>query len=526
MEASTNCNGIPDPENDIIARRITSEDLLRRAKTLLAEVERLGQHLARVYNDYFQKVPMDMHISLASSLCTEIECIKKDINSADPFVSHRLQSSNLPFFEYVWDMAKRQRNIVKLRFSVFPGVYKSQILGPGIRIVVSQGESRPSRGQGFIIDCVADGGASWWKVSSMTNKRLLFDMAKEAIYCGDSEDDDDEGESAAQDLSDIPLVKMAKTLAHTAKGYRFQNTSPTPHLVLPRIVEKQHAEVDRILDACRSMGVNLVCSGELTPVSPLSDDLLYTMVPGPKSHFTRILNIDTSVLVALASDFSHTKVKKQAWFSHSHNDHTDLERKEHMLPLIYPVLDGHELVCTKEAADAFSHIVNTIATDAESARAHLILAVDPTKSSDQRVEELRSLSIHEVPSSLKLPIRIVDANENNCQSRFSLEIMKELRVLLNPGRSVFAYGWAKGITTLTCNAVAIKQLEKGLEKLPGLGGLEWPSMWAFPTSRPLVGTPKDGSIRKRIRKHIGDCSVTCTCGVEELYGGRSDVTII
>ncbi|KAI1488784.1 hypothetical protein F5X96DRAFT_50847 [Biscogniauxia mediterranea] len=525
MDSSTNGPGSPDLTDDAAARVDTSEDLLRRAKTLLAEVEHLGHHLTKVYNGYFQKAPLDMHVSFASTLRTEIECIKKDINSADPFASHRLQSSNLPFFELVWDMAKRQRNIVKLRFSVFPGEFKTQILGPGSRIVLSQGDSRPSRGHGFIIDCVADGGSSWWKVSSMTNKRLLFDMAKEAIYCGDSEDEDGD-DSVAQDLSDIPLVKMAKTLAHTARGYRFQNASPTPYLVLPRVVEKQHAEVDKILDACRNMGVNLICSSELTPAPPLSYDLLHAIVPGPKAKFSHVLNIDTSVLVALASDFSHTKVEKQAWFSHSHNDHTDLESKEHMLPLVYPILDGHELVCTKEAADAFSHIVNTIATDAESARAHLILNVDSAKSSDQRVEELRSLSIHGVPPSLKLPIRIVDANENNCQSRFSPEVSKKLSVLLNPGRSVFAYGWARGITTLTCNAVAIKQLEKELEKLSSLGGLEWPSMWAFPTSRPLVGTPKDGSIRKRIRKHIGDCSVACTCGVEELYGGRSDVTII
>ncbi|KAI1498906.1 hypothetical protein F5X99DRAFT_411609 [Biscogniauxia marginata] len=529
MDSSTNGDGSGDgsgdTENDAAARLAASEDLLRRAKALLSEIEDLGYHLARVYNGYFQKSPMDMHSSLASTLRTEIEGIKKEINSTDPLASHRVQSSNLPFFELIWDTAKRQRDIVKLRHSVFPGVFKTQILAPGTRILLSQGESRPSRGHSFTIDCVADGGLSWWKVSSMTNKRLLFDMAKEAVYCGDSEDEDDD-ESATEYYSDIPLVKMAKNLVESARGHRIRNTSPEPYLVLPRVVENQYAEVDKILNMCRNMGVNILCGAALAPAPPLSDSLLHIMVPGPRANFSPVLNIDTSVLVALASDFSHAKVEKQPWFSHSHNDHADLERKEPMLPLLYPVLGSHQLVCTKEAADAFSHIVNTIATDAESARAHLMVNIDSTKSREQRVEELRTLSIHDVPSCLQLPIHIVDANENNCQSRFSTEIMQELSVLLNPGRSVFAYGWARGISTLTCNGVAIKQLEKGLEKLSGLGGLEWPSMWAFPTSRPLVGTPKDGSIRKRVRKHIGDCSVTCTCGVQELYGGRSDVTII
>ncbi|KAI1082905.1 hypothetical protein F5B20DRAFT_530793, partial [Whalleya microplaca] len=249
------------------------------------------------------------------------------------------------------------------------------------------------------------------------------------------------------------------------------------------------------------------------------------MAPNPKANFSNILNIDTSLLVALASDFSHTTVVKQPWFSHSHNDHADLESKESMLSLLYPVIGDHELVCTQEAADTFMHIVDTLATESEKARAYLLLQADPPKSQQQRIEELRRLSKHEVPACLQLPIHIVDMNEDGCQERFTDAVKKTLEPVLNPGRSVFSYGWASGRTTLTSNAVAIKQLEKDLEKLPDLGGLPWPSIWAFPTSRPLLGIPKDSTIQKRVRKHIGDCSVTCTCGIQELYGHQSDVTI-
>ncbi|KAI0833926.1 hypothetical protein F5Y06DRAFT_290135 [Hypoxylon sp. FL0890] len=517
---------LSDVAQDAAARLAASEGLLKRAESLQSELQRFADHLAKVYSDYFQHMPTYMHTSFTSELRAEVESLERavqDLKAADTSASHRVQSTNLPFLEPVWDTAKKSRDIVRLRCAVSTGPFKKPILAPGTRIVRTQGESKPFRSGSFIIDVVADGGHSWYKVSSMTNKRVLFDLAKEAIYCGDSDDDED-AETATHDYSDIPLVKLAKNLADTAKGHRIQAKSPITFLVLPRIKEGEHPEIDAVLEACRQLGVNILCGDALSPAPPLSDTLLHTMAPSPKANFTEVLNIDTSLLVALASDFSHTTVTKQPWFSHSHNDHADLESEQSMLSLVYPILGNHKLVCTQEAAETFFHIVDTLATDSEKARAHLIVGSDPEKSQEQRVEGLRSLSIHEVPSYLQLPISIVNMNENNCQDRLTDEIKKKLETVLNPGRSVFSYGWASGLTTMTCNSVVIKQLEKDLEQLPTLGDLPWPSIWAFPTSRPFVGVPKD--IRKRVRKHIGDCSVTCTCGVDELYGHRSNVTII
>ncbi|KAI0147927.1 hypothetical protein F4776DRAFT_288858 [Hypoxylon sp. NC0597] len=525
MGSSTDSHPLDDVAQDAAARLAASEDLLKRAESLQSELQRFADHLAEVYSDYFQHMPTYMHTSFTSELRAEVESLEKavrDLKSADALASHRVQSTNLPFLEPVWETAKKSRDIVRLRCAVSTGPFKKPILAPGTRIVRSQGESKPFRSGSFIIDVVADGGHSWYKVSSMTNKRLLFDLAKEAVYCGDSDDED--AETVTQDYSDIPLVKLARNLVDTAKGHRIQAKSPSTFLILPRIKEGEYPEVDSVLEACRRLGVSLLCGDSLSPAPPLSDSLLHTMAPSPKANFTEVLNIDTSLLVALASDFSHTTVTKQPWFSHSHNDHTDLESKQSMLSLVYPILGNHKLVCTQEAAETFFHIADTLATDSEKARAYLILGSDPEKSQKQRIEELRQLSIHEVPSCLQLPIRIVDMNENNCQDRLTDPIKKKLETVLNPGRSVFSYGWASGLTTMTCNSVVIKQLEKGLEQLPNLGDLPWPSIWAFPTSRPFVGVPKD--IRKRIRKHIGDCSVTCTCGVDELYGHQSNVTII
>ncbi|KAI0889744.1 uncharacterized protein GGS22DRAFT_3512 [Annulohypoxylon maeteangense] len=514
-----------DATQDYTAKLAACEKVLKRAELVQSEVQRFVAHVEDVYSDYFQHMLTYVHTSFSHELRAEIESLERtyrELQSENHRTLDRAQSSNIAFLEPVWETAKRSRDIVRLRCAVSTGPFKNQILAPGTRIVRTQGQSQ-SRSGTFIIDVIADGGHSWSKVSSMTNKRVLFDLAKEAIYYGDSDDDEDT-EPAIQDYSDIPLVKLARNLADTAKGHRIQTKSPSTFLILPRIKEGVCAEVDKVLEVCRQLGVTLLCGEALSPAPPFSDDLLHIMAPSPKANFTDVLNIDTSLLVALASDFSHTNVVKQPWFSPTHNDHVDLESERPMLSLVYPMIGNHKLVCTKEAADTFFHIVDTLATDSEKARAYLILSPDSGKSQEQRVKESQPLSIHEVPPYLQLPISIIDLNDSNCQYRLTDPIKKTLESVLNPGRSVFSYGWAGGLTTLTCNSVIVKQLEKDLERLPTLGDLPWPSIWAFPTSRPFVGVPRDS--RKQVRKHIGDCSVTCTCGVDELYGHRSNVTII
>ncbi|RYO77739.1 hypothetical protein DL766_008761 [Monosporascus sp. MC13-8B] len=416
-----------------------------------------------------------------------------------------------------------------LRYGVSSQQYSKQILAPGTRIFRSFGESRPSKDCNLVIDVVADGGQSWWKVSSMTNKRLVFDMAREAVFCGDSSDDGEGGEVdrvLESDDADIPLVKLAKALASAVRGYRIRTRCPTPYLVLPRMIEGEHPRIDAILNTCRRIGVNVLCGNALTPAPALSADLLHRMAPDPKTSFSKILNIDTSVLVGLASDFSHSTVPGKPWFRRSHLDHAELESKQPALSLFYPILGSKNLVCTKEAEETFRHIVDTIGTESEKARAECLILGDEQWTRERRLEKLRSLSIHDVPLGLQLPIRVIDTSKDAYAPHISGAAKEKTNILLNPGRSVFLYGWASRQTTLTCNSVAVKQLEKSLETLTELGEQDWPSIWAFPTSRPLVGTPPPDNGHKRVRKHIGDCSVKCTCGVEDLYGHQSDVTIL
>lgn len=440
-------------------------DALSRARTLQAELEKFAEHLADIYEGYFQEFPKHMHVSFYHDVLSEVENLAKDIYSEDALSTHRISSSNLPYLHAVWDAAKNSKNIVKLRHPVFSGPFKRRVLAPGIRIkdIMSQGGSEPKRDQdrrSIRIDVICDGGLSWYRVSTITNRRLLFDMAKEAMYCGDS-DDDESADGAAEDLlSDVPLVKLAKSLKAVAQGHQIRNSSPTPGLILPRIWEGEHAEIDRLIKFCRDMGLRVLCGNAIPPPPPLTKDLLLGMVPSPMRNTTPELNIDTSVLVALTSNISHFQVTKQPWFGQSQKDHIDLENSDHIVPRLFSLLDDHTLVCSREAARSLARIVHTMGTASENSRAHLLLAPDDSITREQRVEQFRALSIHgnEIPSRLQLPIRVDDFNTDfkadGRKGELDMIIQEKLEVLAQPGRSVFSYGWSQGLTTVTCNICA------------------------------------------------------------------------
>ncbi|KAI0154993.1 hypothetical protein GGR57DRAFT_102453 [Xylariaceae sp. FL1272] len=498
--------------------------ILRQAKALQAEIQQFADHLATIYDGYFHKFPKNMHMSLLNDVAIEISNLESDVHSSDPMASHRISSNNLPFIQAVWDTAKMSENIIKMRHPIFSGPFKRErkLRAPGMRLygIMSQGDSEPKRNQNtrsMRIDVIAEGGLTWYKVSALTNRRLEFDMAKEAVFCDDSEDEESNG--VARDFSDVPLVKLAAELARISKGHQIRHQNPRPILVLPRIVEKESVQIHQLLDSCRDMGVTIICRDALSPAPPISQELLDRMAPSPQAQITPALNVDTSVLVALASDITHSNVEKQSWFGHSCLDHIDLEKLDPLAPKLFDILGGHELVCTREASSALARIVHHMGTNTENARAHLLLGVDDSMTREQRVENFRALSLQatSMPPDLQLPIRIVDSNEDDCQDHFLPPVQEKLDQLTEPVRSVFSYGWAKSLTTVTCNYLAAKMLERNLEELPSLDGLDWPSIWAFSSSRPLVGVRK-GSLEKRFRKHVGDCRMQCNCGLEQLYG--------
>jgi hypothetical protein len=127
-------------------------------------------------------------------------------------IKHTVQSSNFSFLQAVWDSAKRSSGVVGLKR------------------------------HGSLVDVIADGGLLWIKVSTIGEKRLLMEMAKQGWAGWDSmsEDDDGDDEDDAREASpstdtDISILKIAARLAQDARDTRVNYKHPSVVMELPRI---------------------------------------------------------------------------------------------------------------------------------------------------------------------------------------------------------------------------------------------------------------------------------------------------
>jgi hypothetical protein len=290
----------------------------------------------------------------------------------------------------------------------------------------------------------------------------------------------------------VPILKTAKELASASAAMRIRTRHPSVTLVLPRIIPGVQDEVDAVLEDCRAAGVIVWCAGDMPPAPPMLE-AAQTMVPDPFSAFTETLNIDCTILLAIVSEFSHAKVSKEPWFHVALKRQVEIEDNENLLPsLLYPAMGDRKLTCTKEAAKRMREIVATIGTASEKARTAILMGDDDGRSREQLIEEMQQWSAYEVPTSWQLPIRVADQDEDGCQANLPVEAAHVMREHTDINKSVFLYGWAANITTVTSNRTVVKQMEGELEQYIDLADNVWPKIWLCPTARSLVGREKRG----------------------------------
>jgi len=129
-------------------------------------------------------------------------------------------------------------------------------------------------------------------------------------------------------------------------------------------------------------------------------------------------------------------------------------------------------------------IVDTIGTAGERVRTALFLG-DEAKPEDQIRAELQEWSKFEVPSTLRLPVKVIAQPENALPP-----ITDVVRESLTPfNQSVFFLGWATGFTTVTSNRTVVKSIDNLLD-VHAKSEDEWPRIWLCPTARSLVGKEK------------------------------------
>ncbi|KAK5791329.1 hypothetical protein VI817_006638 [Penicillium citrinum] len=431
---------------------------------------------------------------------------------------HALRSSNLPFYQAVWNIARGScSGLVAMgkRFywdrAALPLEDKIKQKGEG-----SWEKKRPgkNKSKGVFVDIVADDGDEWVKVSTISESRVLFDMAKKG-WEKDSEDEfsDEDGEGPRKrtvlrnfngehsnedsddDDDELELIKLARDLRKAADATRVRYKHPRLRIVLPKIEEGSVDEIDDVLKEMRGYGIKVECQNS-QPASTTQPELA-RLLPQPFKNFTSAVNIDCTLLLAIVSDLSHFKdIPILPHFHRAIVRQIEVEKEQPLLPTeLWLAMGNRELICTKEAAKRMCEIVNTIGTETEIQRMELVMGNASTAQLDHKsiIEKFQSLSDWQVPIDWALPVKIVDAHPAIDAAKTEKKLPpvadEVAHDLSDINHSVFMYGWATGLTTISSNRTIDKQIEVTIENSRQIDddSLEGPHVWICDTARSLVG---------------------------------------
>lgn len=461
-------------------------------------------------------------------------------NEAESRLVHALRSSNLPFYEAVWTIAKRScTGLVAFGKRFY---WDDGDSGSGTSVSSTMGGKGEEEGEAdgggakkkkkekkragkdkrksVFVDIVADDGEEWVKVSTISETRLLFEMAKKGWERDDDTDfssgeeyergdrtvlrntedeDDDEGE--------IELIKLAREMRKASAATRVGYRHPRVRFVIPKVEEGRAADIDDILNEIRANGITVECGESTTDATtelesqvPADELDLSHLLPKPFKRFTFTLNVDCTLLLALVSDLSHSKSIAPLPSHHKAIvRQIEIERQQPLLPAeLWPAMDGYELICTEEAARRMREIVDIIGTDTEKKRTEILMGDPPfaTCDRDAALGKFQELSDYQVPAQWRIPIRVVETKTvidmGWKQGRLPPIAHKVAEILSDINYSVFLYGWATGLMTISSNRTVVRQIEATVEKhRDGDDNLEGPLVWVCDTARSLIGKEKD-----------------------------------
>ncbi|KAL9129511.1 MAG: hypothetical protein Q9217_002035 [Psora testacea] len=481
------------------------EDLLIRCQKLLDELEAFrvflvdakqrenGEHAVDI--KHFHK-PVATEMKSLQKLATTDQNAEKTI--------HTLKSSNLPFYAAIWEAAKMSRALVAFHKRFY---WDSR---------PTRDSKRTEQKRCALVDIVAEDGEEWIKVSTVSEQRVLFELAKARWEVADSsdEDEDDGGSEESLKNSDIAeddelgrmeLVRTANGLRRASQAHRIRYEHPRIRFVLPKISDPPPADLVQLLDRVRSTGAIIDLS--TSPTAPDSIEQLTTktfphLLPSSHPPLTSTLNVDCTILLALVSDLSYTANHPiQPCYNSAIRRQIELETYQHLLPSrLWPAMADKDLVCTEEAAKRMREIVDTIGMPKEKVRTELIMEgrnqpCITRRTAQELRKELQGYSDYSVPESFRLPIRIVASPTSSEISaaiqRYKLPAVAETvaEELSHINRSVFMYGWLHGFTTVSSNRTVAKAIESLIEKSGQ--GKKGPEIWLREPARSLLGKEKE-----------------------------------
>ncbi|KAI9928225.1 hypothetical protein ASPWEDRAFT_447672 [Aspergillus wentii DTO 134E9] len=524
MHETTNYEDDINPPKPQSAQDLAAH-LVARCRLLLSELDELRTQLTQTLRN-----PQLVEVrTMRSNIVSELKMLEKlakkaeaitaaeGEDEADQRVVHALRSSNLPFHEAVWSVAKKScTGLVAFGTRFYWD-------GDGKGVDVAPGEKRPNKDKkrSVFVDIVADDGEEWVKVSTISENRLLFEMAKKG-WEGDSDsgeedeenrtvlqnyDDEDEGDD---DDDELELIKLARDMRKASDATRVMYKHPRIRFVLPKIVEGESLEIDDLLKVIRGYGITVECGGNMDDsqtedVDRARDSIAVStgisrLLPTPFKRFTSTLNVDCTLLLAVVSDLSHYK---DIPICPSHHKailrQMEVEKEQPLLPAeLWPAMDAHELVCTDEAAKRMREIVDTIGTDTEKKRTEILMGDAQFHDCDREalIQKFQELSDFLVPTELKLPVKVVEAQSVIESGRLHGKLPKVadrvVPILSDINYSVFFYGWATGLVTISSNRTVVREIEATVEEhRDGDEDLEGPPVWVCNTARSLIGKDKD-----------------------------------
>ncbi|ODA79707.1 hypothetical protein RJ55_05301 [Drechmeria coniospora] len=394
-----------------------------------------------------------------------------------------------------WDILKRCRSLVAVNRS-FQGSTRDDrnehISNMAVRGRERQVLHRAMKEQGKVDVDVVEAGSEWLDIKTLHTDRLLRQMTDSGWAWGDHEIGDPVDAQENRHEYRIPRVRVV--LPNIARGikdidvllHRLCHLDPAVHV----IIEDQRGHF-------------------LGTAAPVVDEAIVNLLGPEFDSLTASLNLDHTILIDLSSDITHRRLEAQKWQPETTRLQIEEEARHDgfMVKTLYPALDGRTLVCTKEAAEHFHTILDTVGTSTERARGRLLVPVDEeTRKLSQA--DIRSrfqrLSIHHLPPAVQIPIRILDEGWD-WESVNRAVLQKRLpRVALDVARcgrlkssklSIYMHGWASGMTTITSNKEVRGQIRTWLEKNRRHHSDCGPRIWSIGVTRNLLAksaTPPAG----------------------------------
>lgn len=370
----------------------------------------------------------------------------------------KIKSCGLASHQVLWDAIKRTHGLLafRRRFSGKPGE-----LGP-------------------TIDAVVENGAEWFKVLTVTEKKLHIQMAEEGWHPDDSSDDESSG--SEDEDSGIQIIKITNQLVKAARLNRCNTRIPRIRLVLPNLTLGRATAIDKLLDRTQSLGISKRDEGDVEilvdcansgflqrPIPPLKQVFDNMFRDTAQDRLTSTLNLELTIILSLVSDIAHSKVQPKEWYSRQTLSHIEdeLHAPGVRLQSVYSALRGRRLECTQDVAREVRNVVDDLGTETTKTRTMIFFGRQSMKDGfdtprgsvtsqsngngngtvksevaaremerTRLVSELQKLSKYPVPDDLQLPIEIVGDDEFNHE---------DYRAFIEAGKlpPVAAQVWAK-----------------------------------------------------------------------------------